>query len=134
MPILREHISHERAVSVVPDLKFRYGKSVIQAKKSPYVFMEFVFRKSAHLFVYGVLAGLAGLGLRGIGRTGWRMMFGSLFIVGCAAVADEWNQLHHAGRTGAVQDIVVDMAGGLCGIFLFVLIHRLWKSRFSNRS
>lgn len=131
-PFLQEHISSERASQLVPDVSFRYGESRIVGKESPYVLIEFVFRKSAHLFIYMVLSVLAAVGLKGIGGRVSGVIIGSLLIVLCAATADEWNQLHHAQRTGSVLDIGVDFAGGCLGIVV-VLLYSIWRRKRAGR-
>lgn len=127
MPLLRENISRERAKQLVPDVSFHYGNRLIEAKRNPYGFMEFVFRKSAHLFVYAVLAASTALGLRGLGITGWRMALCALLLVFCAAAADEWNQLRHAGRTGAWVDVGIDFTGGCAGVLVYSGLNWLWR-------
>src|SRR5690606_9045347 len=74
-PILTRMIGPVQLSEKLPDIEFRYGNKWIHAKKQPYVFVEFVFRKAAHFVVYMTLAFLAMFAFRPfILRSGLRVL------------------------------------------------------------
>lgn len=115
-PFLKEHVSESKLKEVVPEVTFRYHHSRIDSQANPYGFVEFFFRKGAHLFVYAVLAATASLAFYQIGFRSWRWVVMTLLIVVCAAAADEWNQASHLGRTGLAVDVGIDVVGGMIGM------------------
>ncbi len=70
---------------------------------------SFYFAKAAHLGWYAALAFL-GVLLPGGGRL-W-----ALLGLGLHAVLTEWLQSFVPGRSGAVQDVLIDWAGALSGL------------------
>jgi len=92
---------------------------------------HFWVRKTAHFTAYGML-GL--LSVRAFRRSShailknWRFLF-SLLLVALVAAADETNQSFLNSRTGALQDVLLDISGGLTVILLFYLMERLWLRR-----
>lgn len=115
-PFLKEHVSETKLKQVVPDVSFRYHKSRIDSRTNPYGFVEFFFRKGAHLFVYAVLAATASLALYKMGFRSWGWIGMTLLLVAFAAAADEWNQASHLGRTGLAADVGIDLVGGVIGM------------------
>ena len=86
-------------------------------------------RKFAHLFEYGVLSLLAcraiwlsiETSLGRIAALAWVLV---LFV----ATADETHQVFAPKRGGSTWDVVLDMAGGLASIFLFLVYRRVSRS------
>lgn len=78
--------------------------------------LDLVLRKSAHLFVFAVLAMLV---LRAVRPTG-RATMASLAAAGVATVAyaafDEWHQTFVAGRVGSPRDVAIDAVGAAIGL------------------
>lgn len=131
-PKLRLWMTEESAKNMMPDVTFNYHGVLISGKMDPYGFMEFVIRKCAHLFEYGMLGILCYLVLFIIKRSGWRLI-GALTLVAVAALTDEWNQSHVAERTSAIQDVGVDMTGAIVAISLFLLVKRLVWGKMDRR-
>lgn len=123
-PLLKHHISKDTASRILPDITIHYGPGQIKGKSNPYGFMEFLFRKSAHLFMYGVLGVFAYLGFSKLGFDRWKRPAGAILVVFCAAAADEWNQYYRPNRTGTWLDVGVDLVGGCLGILLLVLLQK----------
>ncbi len=73
--------------------------------------LDFVLRKCAHMFVFGLLAILVAR----IAGDGWQRRLGVLAAAWCATLAwacsDEWHQTFVDGRSGAVSDVAFDMVG-----------------------
>ncbi len=72
---------------------------------------DFVFKKSAHMFVYAVLYLLLLKGFQRIGYSLQKIWLRVLIICFLYAVSDELHQAAVAGRTGTVRDVGYDMLG-----------------------
>ena len=83
-------------------------------------------RKTAHFVEYGVLGFL----ITGAVITGGRFYFpGKCWLFGTLyAGSDEFHQLFVPGRSGQISDVLLDSAGVLSGVILFVLI--LWEVKY----
>lgn len=81
---------------------------------------ETVVRKSAHAVVYLVLGVLVMSLMREYLPRARRAAFWSLMIVCIYAVSDEVHQYFVGGRSGQISDVLLDTAGGLAGILLYV--------------
>lgn len=132
IPFMKAHIEKSQLQQVVPDVTVRYNHSVIHAKADPYRFVEFLFRKGAHLFMYFMLGLLAHLLL-----VPWiqRLMLrvpGALLIVAVFASLDEWNQSFTGDRTPTPLDVMVDLSGAVFGqivLFLGISVYRRTRRR-----
>ncbi|MFS0839907.1 VanZ family protein [Paenibacillus sp. 1P03SA] len=134
-PLLHKLFTKEEIHDYFPQVTVRYHHTIIRAQSDPMRFIEFIFRKTAHLVVYAVLAALAyrALSLMGNGR-GKRLLFSLLYVI-LIATGDEWVQSAAAMRTSAIQDVILDTAGGLAGLAAAVWAVpegiRFWRA--SNR-
>ncbi|MDQ1910386.1 VanZ family protein [Paenibacillus sp. GD4] len=127
IPYLKGKVTKQELSAKVPDLRFRYGRDMILAKQSPYEFVEFVFRKAAHLFVYAMLGGLGYIAL-----LPYRLPKGLRFLLAFLLVAfpaflDELNQTHSTMRKGTLQDVGLDCVGGLIGLLLCKSAAVFWQ-------
>ena len=79
-------------------------------------FAEFLIRKSAHMFLYFVLAILIYMSI----SKGYSYKYYILAFVLSAmyACSDEIHQLFIFGRSGEVRDVLIDSLGSLFGILL----------------
>ncbi len=119
--MLQSRFSPKAIGAVMPDVTVTYRNVTIAAKKEPFQFIEFLFRKGAHLLVYGILAALAYSAVAGTGKETAVKVVGILLLTGCIAALDEWNQRMSAARTGAIQDVWIDMAGACGGLLVCLL-------------
>lgn len=116
-PYLHRLLRGRDFVPWLPDISFTYGNKIIDARRMPFVFLEFVFRKGAHLFMYAILAAIVFLLVRALNKKRLVLPFiAALFSVGVIASADEWNQLQQIHRSGSLIDIGLDLVGGLLGL------------------
>lgn len=94
--------------------------------------MQFVVRKLAHFAEYFVLGFLDELAL-GPGRPGTtRATEAALAVVAVGVpVADECLQLFVPGREGALRDVLIDLAGCLCGILVARFVFKAGSGRRS---
>jgi VanZ family protein len=126
-PILHKWFTKEGMLSVVPEITVHYHHAVIEAKEQPFEFVEFMFRKCSHLFMYAVLAAsvywaLFQFQLRFMAK----ILLVEVCVIGIAS-ADEWNQARSVQRTSAIQDVVLDSMGGLLGVVGIILCLCLFK-------
>ena len=120
---LHRYVSEETVRNLLPDLTIHYRTSVISSKREPFLFVEFLFRKAAHIFTYGLLAILLYLALIPYKLRKVSKVLIILVVVTMIAGTDEWNQSRTAFRTAAIQDVGIDFAGGVIalGMLLFVV-------------
>jgi VanZ family protein len=129
IPYLKQHISPQQLSAWLPDIKITIN-SVISAKQHPYDFVEIVFRKCAHLFVYSVLGGLAYLAMIPYRMSAAARFIISIGFIGMVASMDELNQTQISMRTGAFRDIEIDLAGGAFGVLVCMVC---WRKRRASR-
>jgi VanZ family protein len=74
-----------------------------------------LIRKSAHFCVYALLSGLFFRAWRGPFRNGWRWTWMLLALAVCLTTSssDEIHQVFVPSRTGAANDVLLDMSGAL---------------------
>lgn len=74
--------------------------------------LAFVVRKAAHFSEYALMGFLWYIWLKNK-RRNFLIAFGATALY---AMTDEFHQLFVPGRSGEIRDVLVDSAGGLCGI------------------
>lgn len=127
IPFLSRHIPAEMLSSWLPNVYLLYGDVYIEAKSSPYHFVEFIFRKSAHIFSYTLLACALYFAFYGMPQTLNRPLFRWIVMlagVGIVASLDEWNQSRVPMREGQSMDVWLDIVGGTIGAALLIFIVR----------
>ncbi|MGQ8870930.1 VanZ family protein [Paenibacillus sp. TSA_86.1] len=113
----------------LPDVHFTYSGHEYSLKQRPYDFVEFVFRKTAHLFVYAVLAVLVYSSLRYKRVRVRTCIVVALMIVAMIASIDEYIQQFSPNRTSSIRDVGVDLIGACCGIAIYTGIRALLRSK-----
>ncbi len=107
-------------------MKFTYASSEISvAYRGPAAFLEFFIRKGAHVLVFATLGFLSMRlltvwSLKMITRAGL-----ALFVVVTVAMIDEYRHFLHPGRSGLIEDVVLDAVGGMIGIGLYWVLYRM---------
>lgn len=122
VPYLKKHWTEEQITRHVPDWQIVYNGYRYSLDRDPYHFIEFVFRKCAHLFMYGTLGVIVFLLLRKWVRPLYGQAFLTVCIVAALASADEWNQTRSAGRIPTLNDIAVDVTGAICGMIVVLIV------------
>jgi VanZ family protein len=112
----------------LPDWGITYRHSSFTLHQNPYRFIEFLVRKGAHLTVYAVLAIIAFVSLRKLGNGPFRRGGIALLLVLGVACLDEWNQSRFV-RTPALEDVGLDLAGGILGIACYILLNKLIRRK-----
>ena len=122
-PAIKQRVSEETLQRFLPKWEFSYAGSW-QTYREPYRMAHFFLRKGAHLFVYSFLAFflvyqqlLAGAGaVNAFSKT--------LLIVFLVAATDEGIQYLNDGRTGLLEDVVLDIFASV-----FALLWLAWRAR-----
>ncbi|WP_438448527.1 VanZ family protein [Gorillibacterium sp. sgz5001074] len=131
IPFLQKHVSESKLESKLPDVTIRYHDSTVNSQKRPYQFLEFLFRKSAHVTIYAVYGFLLFNSMVRIREHGLVKGYIVLCLLLLTACFDEWNQTRIQQRTGIVQDLGFDFTGGLIGICFAAWWERFFKRRIS---
>ncbi|PWW45232.1 VanZ like protein [Paenibacillus pabuli] len=113
----------------LPDISFNYGEKHYSLQQKPFDFLEFIFRKGGHLFIYAVLAALVYGTLRQRKLSSKSAILFALFVVSLIASTDEYIQQYSPNRTASIRDVGVDLIGGCIGITLFRLSRRVYKGK-----
>ena len=93
------------------------------------LFAQRLARKSAHVFIFTVLGFLLRICLESW-FSGKKRLLLSAFLIGAVyAASDEVHQLFVPGRTGSVQDILLDCGGVILGVLIAAGIIRLLSKR-----
>ena len=90
-------------------------------------------RKGAHMGVFFALTGLLLFALwRSVKRPALRAA-AALTLCGLLACLDEFHQTFVPGRSGKPQDVLIDLLGGVCFLFLWMLIRTVRSRRRTDR-
>ncbi|WP_432354339.1 VanZ family protein [Sporosarcina sp. A2] len=115
VPKLQELLPSQPLEKPLAELQIPYwGKIISVEERGYYYFLEFLLRKSAHFFSFGLLAAVFFWLLP---KRRYRFFLAALLTF-IAASADEFHQSLTGGRTATWQDVVLDMSGAL--VFLLV--------------
>jgi VanZ family protein len=113
----------------LPHWEFYYSGQLLTWKE-PYVMLEFIFRKSAHVIEYAVLTMLWIINLKATALKRYIFLISPVMVIVYAA-SDEWHQSFIIGRTGHAIDVAMDSIGML--IVIFVWLGWSWRKRNRNR-
>ncbi len=105
----------ETVEKIAPDIDFDIGR------------LNHIIRKNAHFFAYLVLGILVVNGLRSCNVNGYKGFILALLICVLYAISDEIYQLYVPGRGGQVKDVILDSAGALVGIGMYVKLKFLQR-------
>jgi VanZ family protein len=102
-------------------VSFRYGDSIVSLEtRSPEAFVEFFIRKGAHVFVYAVLAVLAFRLMYKVFPKLYPSTAAAWLFVTIYAGIDELRQHFHPNRSGMIEDVILDSAGGIIGLVIYI--------------
>jgi VanZ family protein len=130
-PALHRTILENTAKEVLPDVTFDYDGIDYSSNRNPYQLMEFMFRKSAHMFIYAVLAFVGAIAIKLKGNLIRRWPLPLLLVVVVASL-DELNQRTTPGRTPNPQDVLIDLMGGCIGILAYLAGSYLYRRNKSS--
>lgn len=113
----------------LPDVHLFYNGHEYSLRERPYAFVEFLFRKTAHLLVYAVLAALIYGSLRYKRMRVITCIVVALTSVVMIASIDEYIQQFSPNRTSSIRDVGIDLIGGCCGIAIYTGIRTLVRRK-----
>ena len=104
-----------------------------EADNVPFIlFVQRLVRKLAHVFIFTVLGFCLRICLESW-FSGKKHLLLFSFLIGCVyAISDEVHQLLVPGRSGSIQDILLDCGGIILGVLIAAGIIRLVKKRQAN--
>lgn len=79
---------------------------------------DFVIKKSAHVFIYGVLSTLFYRALRGYDLKDQKAYFYSIFFTVLYGFSDEFHQSFTPGREPTFRDVIFDTTGAVLAVYL----------------
>ncbi|MGM0837593.1 MAG: VanZ family protein [Bacillota bacterium] len=117
-PYLRLLVPEESLSAWLTGFQVKYDGRVISVETSgSYAFVEFLFRKAAHLFLYFMLGFVIVRYFRSfLHNRRWRVFLLSCSMVLFVSMLDEYLQHLHPDRSGRLMDVWLDCTGGLMGI------------------
>ncbi len=83
--------------------------------------LEHYIRKTAHVIEYAILAAAICLPLRLRGLKRRRLLLWSVLATAIYAASDEIHQRFVPGRSGRLQDVLIDTLGAILGAIFFLL-------------
>ncbi len=95
-----------------------WGIKVSIEERGYYDFIEFLIRKSAHFFTFGLIA-IAMYTV--LPKHNYRMLTAACITL-LVAILDEVHQSLTAGRTSSSQDVILDMMGAVIALILLRFI------------
>jgi len=104
----------------LPDVEFQYGDKLVHSKTKPYEFVEFIFRKAAHVFVYTILSIVSVMAFRPLPIRAWWKVLLAIGLCLSLSIVDELIQSTTSSRTPQQEDILVDLSGVLVGLLLSI--------------
>lgn len=126
VPELQTILANEPFKEQLSMLEFTYWDRTISVEERGYFyFVEFLIRKGAHFFGYGLVGVVLFLFYRKIRwylPSMWAIL--SVFII---ASVDEIRQRFTPGRTGIFDDVIIDTVGAITCIFLIKIVLLLFK-------
>ncbi|MCZ2257290.1 VanZ family protein [Sporosarcina sp. G11-34] len=116
VPSLQQWLPGKPLEGLLSKLEIPYwGKTISVEERGYYYFIEFLLRKGAHFFIFGVLAVLV---YSVLPNRRFRTIIAAAVTL-LVAMSDEFHQSLTGGRTPSMQDVGLDMAGAVT--FLVIL-------------
>lgn len=84
-----------------------------------------IIRKCAHFTAYLILGAFAVNALKKSEIKGQRVFFLALLFCVLYAISDEFHQLFVLGRSGEINDVVIDSIGSITGIWIYSKLIRI---------
>ena len=122
-PFMESMIAEEDLQELLPRVEFPYAGGWLTYRE-PYILIQFVIRKAAHLFFYAGLAFLVVYQQLLVRENAVKAFSRALIVVILVASADEGIQYLHEDRAGLVEDVVLNISGSV-----FALLWLAWRER-----
>lgn len=122
VPTLRDLLKDKPLENWLSQFEFHYwGRTITVETRGYFYVVEFLIRKATHFFGYGILAVIFYFFYR---KLSWRFptVLAFLSIVTIASL-DEFRQSMIPGRSGIVDDVILDA----CGAFTLLIFVKLFS-------
>ncbi|AOM83755.1 VanZ family protein [Salisediminibacterium beveridgei] len=128
---ITSRLNPERLRSLLGMIEFTYAGSIVSLEAMGLDgLLRFLFRKAAHVILYGMLGYFLFLGIRSISKRVGFVISTALLTVIAAASLDEYQQSLTPTRSGLIEDVILDSAAGLIGIvFAWLWVQIVWQKR-----
>lgn len=129
IPMLQKWLPNKPLEGTLSMLSIPYwGINVSVEERGYYYFVEFLLRKSAHFFIFALIAAFI---YSVLPKKSSRFMIAGLITL-LIAIGDEYHQSLTGGRTPSIQDILLDMSGAITALIL-IRMFSLLKNRKKRR-
>lgn len=91
--------------------------------------LNYIVRKSAHFTEYLLLSLAFIFQFVVWKKSGWRLFLWVIGLTAIYAASDEFHQLFIMGRSGRIQDVMIDTTGAIFGFLLFSLMKNRLKGK-----
>lgn len=119
VPLLERVLANKPLNNFFGQFTFTYGESIISIETAGYFsYVEFFIRKGAHFGSYFIIGFFWYLGLRKRIQNNWLTLILSLLLSIGYASFDELRQSFNPGRSGMMEDVILDTAGAFSGILI----------------
>ncbi len=126
VPTLQDWFPNKPLESLLSKIEVSYwGITVSVEERGYYYFLEFLLRKSAHFFIFGLIA----VGIYIILPKFKARFFTTAFLTLLVAAGDEYRQSFNDGRTASFEDVRLDMAGALTALIIIYLVRKMLKKK-----
>ena len=119
VPSLKEWLPNKPLEGVLSMLQIPYwGITVSVEERGYYYFVEFLLRKAAHFFTFGLLA----VSIYFVLPASRFRIFFALLGTAVIAIGDEYHQSLTGGRTASWYDVLLDTAGAFFCLMILKLV------------
>ncbi|MEK5214636.1 VanZ family protein [Psychrobacillus sp. FSL H8-0487] len=124
IPLFEDLLTSKPLESQLKKIELPYwGHTISVEERGYYHFVEFIIRKSAHFFLFG----LAAIGFYAILPRNTLHFWLALLCTLILALADEYHQQLTGGRTPSGQDVFLDMCGAVTFLSVYICIKRIMQ-------
>ncbi|MFB1082236.1 VanZ family protein [Jeotgalibacillus sp. JSM ZJ347] len=128
IPFLEQWTSADWYRHLIAQFSVPYGGRWISVDTHGYAgFTEFLIRKGAHLGIFFLISFFMYHVIFYLLKFTWRSIALTLFLTLLIAMADEYHQQLTGGRTSSVNDVILDMLGGLIGLAVALLLKKAFS-------
>ncbi|PYZ91730.1 hypothetical protein CR194_19100 [Salipaludibacillus keqinensis] len=114
--VIRNQLSLDQIRTLLTRIDFTYAGSTVNLQSHGVDgLMEFFLRKGAHFFLFALLGFFVFLALFKLTRRSLSSFIIAMIVVIAYAALDEYRQTFIPSRSGLIEDVILDTAGGLFG-------------------
>lgn len=126
VPMLQKWLPNQPFEGLLSVFQIPYWGIIVSVEeRGYYYFIEFLIRKSGHFFFFGIVAAAI---YSLLPKKASRFTIAALLTL-LIAIGDEYHQSLTGGRTAAIQDVLLDMAGVLTALFMIRILGRFKKRK-----